>query len=182
MVWNWNLHQKCPFKRILPEVKFSLRFLSSPSPRKREITHPPRQSFYYKKIWRYYLLDFKIPFCLSDPLDGHNQASGYSICYNGSGFLNLMANSSGQKTNLKCPCSSFPMPILTKLVPSRLCKYCDFTKIVKFFIKSLEVPKKKQAWILKKMYKLLPLSSPEKEWAEYCFFELNLRHKFSRNF
>ena len=115
-------------------------------------------------------------FCLSDPLDTHNRASGYSICYNGSGFLNLMANSSGQKMNLKCPCFSFPMPILTKLVPSRFCKYCDFTKIVKFFIKSLEVPKKKQAWILKKMYKRLPLSIPEKEWAEYCFFELNLGH------
>ena len=138
------------YTKNVPLKEFSLRFLSSPSPRKRKITHPPRQSFYYKKIWRDYLLDFKILFfnllfCLSDPLDRHNQASGYSICYNGSGFLNLMANSSGQKMNLKCPCSSFPMPILTKLVPSRFCKYCDFTKIVKFFIKSLEVPKKKQA-------------------------------------
>ena len=117
---------------------------------KREITHPTRQSFYYKKIWRDFCLDFKIlflnlVFCLSDPLDRHNQASGYSICYNGSGFLNSMANSSGQKMNLKCPCSSFPIPMLTKLVPSRFCKYCDFTKIVKFFIKSLEVPKQKQA-------------------------------------
>ena len=62
MVWSWNLHQKCPFKRILTETKFSLRFLSSPSPRKWEITHPPRQSFYYKNIWRDYLLDFKILF------------------------------------------------------------------------------------------------------------------------
>ena len=128
----------------------SLRFLSSPSPRKREITHPPRQLFYYKKIWRDHLLDFKIlfsnlVFCLSDPLDKHNQASGYFICYNGSGFLNLMANRSRQKMNLKCLSSSFLMPILSKLVPSRFCKYCDFTKIVKFFIKSLEVPKKKQA-------------------------------------
>ena len=41
--------KNAPLKRILPEAKFSLRFLSSPSPRKREITHPPRQSFYYKK-------------------------------------------------------------------------------------------------------------------------------------
>ena len=54
--------------------------------------------------------------------------------------------------------------------------YKDFIKIVKFFIKSLKVPEQKQAWILKKMYKLLPLSSPEKEWAEYCFSELNLGH------
>ena len=115
------------YTKNAPLKEFSLRFLSSPSPRKREITHPLRQSFYYKKIWRDYFLDFKIlflnlVFCLSDPLDRHNQASGYSICYNGSGFLNLMANSSGQKMNLKCPCSSFPMPILTKLVPSRFCK------------------------------------------------------------
>ena len=58
--------------------------------------------------------------------------------------------------NLKCSCSSFPMPILTKLVPSRFCKYCDFTKIVKFFIKSLEVPKKKQARILKKCKNVYP--------------------------
>ena len=37
------------------------------------------------------------------------------------------------------------------------------------------------------MYKGLPLSSPEKEWAEYCFFEANNKiksrsYKFSRNF
>ena len=110
---------------------------------------PPGSRFIKKNLGDY-LLDFKIlflnlVFCLSDLLDRHNQASGYSICYNGNGFLNLMANSSGQKMNLKCPCSLFPKPILTKLVPSRFCKYCDFTKIVKFFIKSLEVPKKKQA-------------------------------------
>ena len=165
MVWSWNLHQKCPFKRILPEGKFSLRFLLSPSPRKREITHPPRQSFYYKKIWRDYFLDFKIlflnlVFCLSDPLDRHNQASGYSICYNGSGFLNLMANSSGQKMNLKCPCSSFPMPILTKLVPSRFCKYCDFTKIVKFFNKVTWGTKKETGLNIEKNVQTFTLIQP----------------------
>ena len=47
----------------------------------------------------------------------------------------------------------------------------DFTKIAKFFVKSFEVPKKKQAWQLKKcLHKLLPLFSLEKEWAKsWCF-------------
>ena len=47
----------------------------------------------------------------------------------------------------------------------------DFTKIAKFFVKSFEVPKKKQASQLKKcLHKLLPLFSLEKEWAKsWCF-------------
>ena len=56
---------------------------------RRKLLIPPGSFFIIKKVWKDYLLDFKILFCLSDPLDRHNQASGYSICCNGSGFFKL---------------------------------------------------------------------------------------------
>ena len=122
-------------------------------------------------------------FCLLDPLDRHNQASGYSICYNGSGFLNLMANSSGQKMNFKMPMFFISHTYINQIGTFQILQILWFYKDCKVLHKVTWGTKKETGLNIEKNVQTFTLIQPWERMRWIVFLWSKSRsYKFSRNF